>query len=45
MTLCPISFHVPMLPTGNVRRLMDARPRCFTYLLPSQARPNLFGAD
>ncbi len=45
MMLRTISFHVHMLPSGNVRRLMDARPRCFTYLLPSQARPNLFGAD
>ncbi len=45
MILRPIPFHVHALPSGNVRRMMDTRPRCFTYLLPSQARPNLFGAD
>ncbi len=45
MMLRPIPFHVQPLPCGNLRRLMDARPRCFTYFLPSQARPNLFGAD
>ncbi len=29
----------------NIRRLMDARPRCAMHALPSQSRPNLFAGD
>ncbi len=34
-----------MMITTNIRRLMDARPRCTMHALPSQSRPNLFAGD
>ncbi len=45
MSFRHILFHGHAVPTSSPRHLMDARPRCWTHLLPSQSRPNLFGAD